>query len=144
MRAWLYERLATTTSLVPNFGADEAEVRTRILPRRASGTVNIDTPYLIFGLGNATNEDLAEASDHEAERQFFSVWVHDTGPTFGLIDETIPKIKARLIGASDKTSKVTTIKYLETSGEFNNETYGTVFRYIRFQAIISRTGAVTP
>jgi len=34
-----------------------------------------------------------------------------------------------------------TIRYLETSAEFSNQTYNTIFRYIRFQAIIAKGAA---
>lgn len=141
MRVWLYERLATDPSLRPDFGIDEAAVRESVVPRRSEETINVPTPYIIYGLGNDTNEDLAEDDDHEAHRQFFTIWIHDKGPSFLLIDNTIPKIKKRLVKGSDPTSGVMTVRWLETSQEFNNETYGTVFRYVRFQAIIGRTGA---
>ena len=141
MRTWLYERLATDPELIPTLGVDETEVRTRIHPRRSEETIVLPTPYIIFGLGNDTNEDLAEDTDHEAHRQFFTIWIHDEGPTFTTIDDLIPIIKARLQNAQDSDAGVTMVRWLETSSEFNNETYKTVFRYCRFQAIRSRSYA---
>lgn len=149
MRTWLYERLATDPDLRPDFGLDEAAVRKVVVPRRSEQTINVDVQvnladelgtrrFIVYGLGNDTNEDLAEAMDHEAHRQFFQIWIHDEGPSYLLIDDTIPKIKARLQNASDKASHVTTVRWLETSQEFSNDTYKTVFRYVRFQAIISK------
>jgi hypothetical protein len=138
MRAWLYNRLVTATSLHSTLGGPEG-IRDRVVPRFASETINLPKPFLVFGLGNATNEDLAEDTDHEAYRQFFQIWVHDEPASFLRIDnELIVPIKKLLTGASDKQASITTIRWLETSQEFNNETYNTIFRYIRFQAIISK------
>ena len=95
---------------------------------------------MVFGLGNSTSEALVDSTaldpnDKDAERQFFQVWVHDDSESYSLIDSIVEKVKRRLIGASSTEHKVLTITYLETSAEFNNETYNTLFRYIRFQAI---------
>jgi hypothetical protein len=145
MRTWLYERLATDPAFIPDLGVDEQAVRQVIIPRRSEETINIPGPrFLVFGLGNDTNEDLSEDPEHTAHRQFFTIWIHDEGPTFLKVDDLVKAVKARLIGASDKASFVNTVRWLETSQEFNNDTYKTVFRYCRFQAIIARYGAVTP
>ena len=142
MRAWLFDRLTTDEALQTKLGADLAELQQRVRPREASETINIPKPYLIYGMGNNTNEDLAEDRDHEAHRQFFQIWIHDEGGDYSVIDEIVEIVKDRLQNASDAASKVTMVRWLETSGEFANETYNTLFRYVRFQAIISK-GATT-
>lgn len=138
MRAWLYDTLRTDTDLQLELGITEAELSTRIVPRESQSTFNLPKPFFVYGLGNNTNEDLAEDQDHEAHRQFFQIWIHDEGGDYGLIDNCITIIKRRLHLASHPPSKVTTVRWLETSGEFANETYNTIFRYLRFQAIISK------
>lgn len=143
MRAWLYDHLTTDEALMAYIGATPETITGRVRPREASETINIEPPFLIYGLGNATNEDLAEADDHQAERQFFQVWVHDRGGSYDRIDDIIEIVKARLRNASDPASKVMQVRYLETSAEFGNETYNTIFRYIRFQAIIGSSKGVT-
>ena len=120
----------------------EEQLTGRVVPRESQDTINLPKPFLVYGLGNSTNEDLAEDGDHEAYRQFFQVWVHDEGGSFDLIDDTIEVVKRRLHLASHAPSKVTLVRWLENSAEFSNETYNTVFRYMRFQAIISK--GVTP
>lgn len=138
MRAWLHDTLCDHEPLRLQMGiAGVEEMRTRVMPRRSEETINVAKPFLIYGLGNATSEQLSDATaqDKNAERQFFQVWIHDEGGDFGLIDEIVPTIIDLLRGASSPADKVVTIEYLETSGEFNNETYNTNFRYIRFQAI---------
>ncbi len=134
--------LASYSSLWPLFGvADANEMLTRIVPRYSQTTINLPKPFLIYGLGNATNEDLAEDTDHVAFRQFFEVWVHDEGGDFDLIDDIVFEVKKALTGENDPDSMLTHIRWLETSGEFHNDTYNTNFRYIRFQGIISKGAA---
>jgi hypothetical protein len=144
MRAWLYDLVCSDEALWPLIGVEDfAGAELHVTPRRGEESINLPKPFLVYGLGNATNEELADddANDHEAERQFFQVWIHDEGGDYGLIEQIIPVVKRRLIGASDVNSKVVTIRYLETSAEFSNATYNTIFRYIRFQAIIAKSGA---
>lgn len=117
--------------------------RDRVYPRESmNSSVVPDYPYLVIGLGNATNEELGDNPDdfdQEPERQFFQVWIHDklpsTGGSYLKVDELIPLVKAALRGKSSPDDNIMEIKYLETSGEFSNETLGTVYRYLRFQAI---------
>ena len=144
MRAFLYDHLITDEDLWPLLevsGSVEAEER--IMPRQSQENILAPRPFIIYGLGNATSEQLADddAGDHEAERQFFQVWIHDEGGSYNKIEDIIPVIKRRLIGASHPPSKLVTIRYLETSAEFSNQTYNTIFRYIRFQAIIAKGAA---
>jgi len=134
--------LASYPALWPLFGvADANEMLNRIVPRYSQTTINLPKPFLIYGLGNATNEDLAEDTDHVAFRQFFEVWVHDEGGDFDLIDDIVFEVKKALTGENDPSSMLTNVRWLETSGEFHNDTYNTNFRYIRFQGIISKGAA---
>ena len=139
MRAFLYDTLITSPDLRTHFGGVEG-IKTRVIPRQAKDIILPEEkkPFLVMGMGNATSFQLSDstANDAYAERQFFQIWVHDKGQSYLDIDEIyIPAVKARLIGASHVPSRVITIEYLETSQEFSNETYNTIFRYIRFQAI---------
>jgi hypothetical protein len=144
MRAFLFDLLTTDQELWPLIGVGTLEqAQEQIMPRQSQENILARRPFLVYGLGNATNEQLADddAGDHEAERQFFQVWIHDEGGSYNLIEDIIPVVKRRLIGASHPPSKLVTIRYLETSGEFSNQTYNTIFRYIRFQAIIAKGAA---
>lgn len=137
MRAFLYDLLTTDEDLQSELGG-AGDILNRVLPRRSRDNIEGPRPFLIFGLGNSTAEDLADstANDATAERQFFQVWVHDDSKSYLRIDRMVDMVKKRLTGQSDGKS-ILTIRYLETSQEFNNETYNTIFRYIRFQAIIA-------
>lgn len=141
MRAFLYDTLTGDTDLQTDLGGAEG-IKDRVIPRRSRGDILVTRPFLIFGLGNATSEQLEDstANDAQAERQFFQIWVHDEGESYLLIDQMIDKVKKCLIGAISVEHKILTIRYLETSQEFNNESYNTIFRYIRFQAIRAKAG----
>lgn len=139
MRAFLYDTLTQSTELQTELGAaDAAAMANRVTPRQAQETINLPKPFLVYGLGNDTNEDLAEDDDHEAHRQFFQIWIHDEGGDYTKIDDIVDIVKKLFHGASHAASKISQIRWLETSQEFANETYNTLFRYIRFQAIISK------
>lgn len=144
MRAWLYDTLVSSVELQSELGGAGGIVD-RVLPRRSEFVVPKLRPFLIYGMGNSTNEALGDdtAGDAEAERQFFQIWVHDEGGSYVLIDQLVDKVKRTLRGKSSSANQILTIRYLETSAEFSNETYGTNFRYIRFQAIIAK-GRQTP
>jgi hypothetical protein len=142
MRTWLYDLLISDEALQAELGGVE-DIKQRVVPRYSETTINLPKPFLIYGLGNSTDEGLVDDTDleePEAERQFFQVWVHDEGGTFSLVDDLVEKVKDRLRGASSAQHKVTVVRYLETSSEFSNITYNTIFRYIRFQAIRAQGG----
>jgi hypothetical protein len=143
MRAWLYDHLTTDPDLIGALRTDVNGILTRVMPRVSQDTINIPKPFLVYGLGNNTNEDLAEDNDHEAHRQFFQVWIHDEGGDYGLIDDMVEIVKGAFQGKNHPPSNVTQVRWLETSGEFANETYNTIFRYVRFQAIISKGAVLT-
>jgi len=142
MRAWLYDLLVGSAELQVAMGYSADRMSAQVMPRRSQETFNILKPFIVYGLGNNTNEDLAEDTDHEAHRQFFQIWIHDDGGDFGRIDDIIEVVKRLLTNASSPVDHVTQVRWLETSQEFNNETYNTLFRYVRFQAIISKGKAV--
>ena len=136
MHAWLYDTLITSEDLQLDLGGEEG-IAGRVLPRRSQTDISVPRPFLVYGMGNATNEQLGDstANDVSAERQFFQVWIHDEGGGYDLINSIIPEVIRRLDGGSHVPSRIIVVTYLETSGEFSNETYNTLFRYIRFQAI---------
>lgn len=137
LRTFLYDRLYTCQPLQTLWGVDEQGLKSRVYPRRSQFVVPQTKPFLIYGLQTLSNEALAEDQDHRAERQFFQVWIHDEDGDYSVIDDTIPVIIKCLVNATHPPANVSGVNYLETSQEFNNETYGTAFRYIRFQAILS-------
>lgn len=142
MRAWLYDELTQCEELWPFYGGEEA-IKDRVIPRRAKQTINVsDGGFIVFGLGHLSEEGLSEDPDFEMGRQFFQIWVHDPGPSYHKVDDIIPIIKKLFRGRGEASLGINQVRYLETSQEFNNETYNTIFRYIRFQAIITKQGVL--
>lgn len=144
MRAWLYDTLISSTDLQSDLGGAE-DIKTRVMPRRSQQVVPEVKPYIVFGLGNSTSEDLGDSTaqgpnDKDADRQFFEVWIYDDGGSYTDIDSLVAKVIKLFHGAASPADRVLTVIYLETSAEFSNETYGTNFRYIRFQAVRTRGG----
>ncbi len=145
MRAWLYDTLITDSDLQSDLGGAEG-IKSRVAPRRSKEEIaSLVRPFLIMGLGNATSENLSDSTsndpqDKDADRQFLQIWIHDDGGSYSRIDTIIEHVIHRLAGASSAADNILTMSYLETSAEFNNEAYGTIFRYIRFQAVKVRGG----
>lgn len=143
MRVWLYDKLTSHQPLLDFVDdPDDPEMLPRVYPRESFDSSVVQKPFLVYGLGNDTNEGLAEDDDHEAHRQFFQIWLHDEGGDYSVIDAMIPVVKKLLINASSKEHNVMGVRWLETSQEFSDNTMNTIFRYIRFQAIIGK-GAST-
>lgn len=144
MRTLLYDTLTSSPVLQARFGGVEG-ILTRVMPRQSRENILVDRPFLIYGLGNQSNEFLVDETSVEAEsgaeasRQFFQVWVHTEGGSYVVIDDIIEEVKDVLVGLSSPEHRVVTTRWLETSQEFNNETYVTIFRYLRFQSIIARS-----
>lgn len=138
MRVWLYDTLASDPALLDFVDDDDPTTQPRIFPRESLGSSVVPKPYIVYGLGTNTNEQLAEDDDHEADRQFFQIWIHDEGGDYTQIDDMIEVVKDLLRNASSKADNVIMVRWLETSQEFSDQTMNTIFRYIRFQAIRAR------
>lgn len=134
MRSWLHQTLKNDPDIQTWLGGDPTG---RVFPRFTKSTSVITKPFIIHGLGNRS-PIISSEDEGFGDRQYLQVWLHDEGADYTKIDEGLDLVKAALINGSDKPSNLTTVNYLETSQEFNNETYGTIFRYLRFQAIISK------
>lgn len=140
MRAFLYDLLTSDPDLQSDLGG-AGGILDRVIPRRSQENILVARPFLIFGLGNSSSEQLVDSTadgpeDKTADRQFFQIWIHDDSMSFKKIDDLVKVVKDLVTGASSTQFRILTIQYLETSQEFSNETYNTLFRYIRFQAII--------
>ena len=137
MRAWLFDLLSNSPSL-QGFIPSNPTAQLKVFPRESMATSTYPKPFLVYGLGTVSNEDLAEDDDHEAYRQFFQIWVHDEGGDYTRIDDIIHEIRLLLTNASSPANRVINVRWLETSQEFSHQTLKTLFRYIRFQAIIGK------
>lgn len=132
-RTWLYGQLTA---------AEYTDLRNlvgnRVFAKKSMTSSVEEHPYLVFKLGNDTDEALAETVD--VHRQFIQIFVHDyTDETVGdyqKIDDIITELKKILKNGSSAPDGVISVQYLETSQDLNDETLSTVMKYVRFQLII--------
>jgi hypothetical protein len=130
-RTWLYQQLTTDQRL-------NALVEGRVFPKKSMKSSVEEHPYIIYKLGNGTNYNLSETVD--VTTQFFQLYVHDYTDTevgdYLKIDDIIAELKRILhLGSSAEHGVISTL-YLETSQDLNDETLGTVMKYVRFQSMV--------
>jgi hypothetical protein len=130
-RSWVYSQLTTDDRL------DEF-VEGRIFPKKSMKSSVEDHPFLVYKLGNGTNAELAETED--ITNQFFQIWVHDYTDTeagdYLRIDDIIAELKRIFHLASSAEHGVISTLYLETSQDLDDETLGTIMKYVRFQSLV--------
>jgi hypothetical protein len=98
-------------------------------------TAQVEKPFLVYHLGNDTDEQLSEVSS--PHRQFFQIYVHDVIGDYSQIDEIIKLVKDLLRARSNAGARVIVTRYLETSQDLRDEVLDTIFRYMRFQLVMS-------
>lgn len=94
------------------------------------------TPFVVYNLGNTTDEELAE--NHPANRNFFQVYVHDSKGDYDTIDTICELMKTQLRGTSSTADHIMLTRYLEQSQDLSDDVFHTIFRYLRFQWILDR------
>lgn len=133
-RTFVYNTLETTPAIVSLVGGS---LNPRIFAKKSLTSAIEAHPYIVYKLGNSSNEELAE--DQAIDRQYFQVYIHDyhDGKTadYMKIDEIASAIRAAFLNLGSKADGVWTVRYLETSQDLNDDTLNTVFRYLRFQLI---------
>jgi len=134
-REWLYARLTdpTATDL-------RALVGDRVFAKKSMTSSSEDHPFLVYKLGNDTSEGLSEGNS--PHRQFFTIYVHDesneNGGDYTKVDAIVKLLKELLKNANAPAADLMYIVYLETSQDLDDASLNTVFKYIRFQAIIGK------
>ncbi|SRR6266702_401126 len=95
-------------------------------------------PYIVYRLGNDTDEGFDDPDvPARPHRQFFTVYIHDERPSYVNLDTYCSLVKTafRLNSKSAGDSVVWTT-FLEQSADFDDVTLDTIFRYLRFQAVM--------
>ena len=94
-------------------------------------------PFLVWRLGNDTAEGLAEVDAHP-HRQFFQVYAHDEPADYSQVDTMCEAVIGafRAVSGSGVEHIYTTV-YLETSRDLDDAVLETIFRYVRFQLVMS-------
>lgn len=127
MRVWLYQHLSNSPEWVALMGD-------RFFQGESAASTTLEKPFAFYTMGNHTDDGFSET--RRPIRQFFTIYLHDVGNDYTRIDEAIILLKKLLQNASSKEANVTTVNFLEASTDLDDETFGTIMRYARFQAII--------
>jgi hypothetical protein len=128
MRKWLYDLLN-----------EDQELRDIHEGRVFQGQSLKETPkkpFLVYRLGNDTSENLSEGTG--PRRQFFQVYIHDQFSDYSRIDELVARVKYLLENSMSPEDNILQVRYLETSRDLDDQVHDTIFRYVRFQAVLSR------
>lgn len=117
-----------------------SEVEDRVFQRGSMLTAQVEKPYIVYGMGNNTDEAISSASDVEdfqPNRQYFQVNVYDLVGDYSRIDDILQQIKDAFKTAS-LSGDVCGVTYLETSQDFDDPTLESIMRYMRFQLAKAR------
>lgn len=139
MRAWLYQTVINDPGLIDYFEdlLQPGEVfSNRVYQGETLTDRLLPKPYLFYTLGNDSDENLSE--DVHPHRQFFTFYIHDSPSDYQRIDAIVDLLKKALVNKNGKEAGVITVRHLETSADFDDNTLGTILRYSRFQAIRER------
>jgi hypothetical protein len=138
LRTVLYQALSQNAGLIEWSGMSAEAWAAQVLPRQSQMTAPTTKPYLVYGLMTNVNEGLSEDPIVEVGRQNFQVWIEDEGGDFTRIDAGLALVKSALVGLSSPADALMTVRWLETSQEFDSLEYGTIYRYLRFEAVIGK------
>lgn len=110
------------------------DLRDHIFQGESATTSLMPRPFIFYTIGVRSSENLSEERD--AARQFFQIYVHDDPADYVRIDTIISILRRGLKNQGDPASGWMTTRYLESSTDLDDQTLGTIMRYIRFQAIM--------
>jgi hypothetical protein len=140
MRAWLYLRLKNdaelNTLLDPD---DDRDFEDQAFSSPSMTENDGPRPFLVYLVGNATDVAMAE-EDADLVRQFWTIYIHDEPSDYTRIDTLVERVKEIFKNANGQGvgNYIMTTFHLETSRDFDDQTLGTIFRYVRFQSILSK------
>lgn len=141
MRTWLNQRILADGPLVALLELKPSEVaEDRVFSAGSLTSVSTPKPFIVHLMGNSTDAGLAE-EDADAQRQFWQIWVHDEPADYTRIDAIHERLKIIFKNAADPASWVQTTFHLERSRDFDDQVLGTIFKYARFQSILTKVGA---
>lgn len=140
MRTWLYQKMRNDAELMDilRLGAEsDASVQARFFASGSMTTATTKKPFVVYLMGNATDQALAE-ENVEAVRQFWQVWIHDSPADYARIDAAHDRIREIFKNAQSVPDGVLTTLHLERSRDFDDELLKTIFKYARYQSIITK------
>ena len=144
MRTWLFNRISTHTPLKTIIDTARSSNIT-LADQVSQGEVLSDRlfpkPYIFYNIGNRTNQNMAE--DTLVYNQFFQIYIHDQPGDYTLIDALVKELINLLNEAvgEEGTYQIVRVRFLEVSGDLDDDTLGTILRYVRFVAVIKENTA---
>lgn len=132
LRTFITDVLKTDTALQAVFAG-------RILSAQSLMTAQNTKPYIVTKMMN----DLDEGFDDpdvvaRPHRQFFMIYLHNERPSYVDLDDWCVLVKNALrLRPSSSKDRITWITFIEQSADFDDVTLDTVFRYLRFQAVMT-------
>lgn len=129
-RQWIYETLLADDDFTARFGDRLFQGESLDGPAKTK-------PFVVYNMGNSSpDNDL-----HQAERQYFSVWIHDKANP-GVYEDNIDPgivIVQRIFrdALPFPENNILEARYLETSKDLDDREMRTILRYVRFQLIKS-------
>ena len=141
-RTFVYGILTTFEPLIELITGPES-LEPRVFAKKSLTSAVEECPYIVYKLGNETNENLSEETD-DFSRQYFQVWIHDFQDSdtadYERIDNVATQVKKAFHLANSGSDGIWATRYLETSQDLNDDTLNTAFRYLRFQLIKRELG----
>lgn len=132
IRSFVTTVLKTDTALQPIFAG-------RVLAGQSLMTAQTAKPYLVTKFMNDLDEGFDDPDvDARPHRQFFMIYVHGERPSYVDLDVWCGLVKnAFRLRQTSPADRITWITFLEQSADFDDVTLDTVFRYLRFQAVMT-------
>lgn len=94
-------------------------------------------PYIVYTMGNATDEGMDDPDNFMPARQYFQIYIHDEVGDYSRIDQVVEELKKAFTTAMPE-GNVCGIQYLETSRDLDDPTLESIMRYVRFQLATAR------
>jgi hypothetical protein len=132
LRTFLSSVLKTDTALAQVFNA-------RVYADQSVMTAQTVKPYIIFKLMNDLDEGFDDPDvQARPHRQFVMVYVHGERPSYTDLDDYCALVKdAFRLRPSSSEDRITWMTFIEQSADFDDVSLDTVFRYLRFQAVMT-------
>jgi len=111
----------------------------RVLAGQSLMSAQNPKPYIVVKMMNDNDEGWDDPDvSARPHRQFFMVYIHDQRPSYVNLDDYTDLVKNVFrLNPSSPPDRITWITYIERSADFDDVTLDTVFRYLRFQAVMT-------
>lgn len=124
MRQLIYDKLST----IPEFVRVHQGESLTAAPKRER------LPIAVYRIGNESPDNIGAGAT--AHRVYFQVYIHDKPADYSRIDDLVVKVQ-NVFDLDGSVGEVVEIIYLETSRDLDDAFFGSIMRYVRFQAVLA-------